>query len=479
LLLGLAPLVLSVLLGGCGARSGLDCFGERCGLTDGNGSPDAGRLDDDDTLGNAPPVRIPPREEGVPVPDNPPPDVPVDQPTSSCGRDGLWRGSLSISSREELRQLEGCNEVEGDLIITGFAIDDLSELRSLRVVGGTLELSSLTGSLAGLESLQSVNNLQLISLSVPSLAPLGSLLQVGSNPLDENGGQLWMSEVDGPVDLTGLGSIASLRSLAIRGSGTLQSLSGLSVPAAMNAVTIERAPALSDILGLTNLVELQELQLIELNLASLAGLQNLQSMAALGLVNMPFLLDLDLLGNLTSLDVLVLQNTAVLSLAGLAQLRGLENAVISNNPNLVDLTGLSQVEALTELTVSDNSNLLSMPPFAAVGVMEQLILRRNPLLGAGPSFPSLVDVDLLEVSDNPSLTEVLGFSALQTARRIDVRRNTALTSIDLSQLGSVRTLNISCNPALPESSVEPLASVSSSSVISGNEGSANVCAETL
>lgn len=478
---GLVGVALALLAAGCGARSGLDCFGERCALTGTLGSPDAGLGADGaigrDGIGNAPPVVIPPRDVGVEPPEVPP-DVPVDQPSTGCDRDGRFRGSLVILSPEQLRQLEGCREVDGDLIISGLNVDDLSELGQLRRVGGTLELSSLTLALSGLENLQSVNNLTLESLNVPSLAPLASLRQIGSNPLDEDAGRLAIARVDGPLDLNGLGSIGSLRSLDIDRIGTIRSLSGLLVPAAMTSVKIASSPGLTDIVGLDQLIEVEVLQLSGLGIRSVLGLQNMARAGSVAIIDMLNLIDLTFLGP-TSVDVFVLENTAVENLDALALLRSVENVVISRNPSLTDLDGLSQLEALTELSVLDNANLVVLPDLASVGVMEQLILRRNPLLASGPGFPSLVEVGLLEVSDNPALTEVVGFTALSAARRIHIRRNASLTNVDLSQLSAARTLNISCNPVLPESSVEGLAGVSGSAVISGNQGSATPCAEPL
>jgi len=481
LLLSLGLLGLPTLFA-CGARSGLDCFGERCGVGGEAGAAgiddddDDGVEDDDDPVGNVPPVEVPTRPEPGPPPDVAPPDFPNEQPSTGCGPDGRFNGSFIANSKQELAGLTGCREVDGDLFISGFVFDDLRELSELRSVTGTLELSSLTGSLAGLENLQSVNNLLLVDLNVPSFTAFVSLRQIGVNPLDENSGQLGLSRANGPFDLSGFSSLISVRSLAFTECGTLQRLSGLSLPSAMTSVAISGCPSLVDVSPFAALGQLDTLNLRGLGVASL-GLINLVTAGSIALINLPGLVDVSGLSSLSNVDVLYVDGTGLTSLTGLSSVLSMENVVISNNPNLTDLGGLAQLQELVELSVTDNASLPALPELVNIGVMEQLSVRRNPLLLTGPRFPNLVELDQLDITENAGLTEVLGLPGLQTARSIEIRGNSALTSLDLAGLSNVRSLHISCNPVLPESSVTPLASVSGTSVIQGNEGSTSPCVE--
>lgn len=468
----------------CGARSGLDCFGERCGVGGEAQEPDGAiddddddddRPDDDDPVGGVP---VPPRPDVGPPPDVAPPDVPAEEPSRGCGPDGRYNGSfVALSDPQQLADLVGCREVDGDLAISGMVIDDLSELSELRSVTGTLELSSLTGTLQGLENLQSVNNLLLVDLNVPNFTPFVSLLQIGVNPLDGNSGQLGFAELDGPFDLSGFGSLISVRSLTVSQCGTLQSLSGLSLPSALTSVSLSSCLGLVDLSPLAALGQLDTLHFSDLGVTSLGGLLNLVTARSIALINLPDLADSSGLSSLSNVDVLYIDNTALTSLSGLSTVLSMENVVISNNPILTDLEGLGQLQELVELSVTDNASLSALPVLSNIGVMEQLSVRRNPLLLTGPRFPNLVELDQLDISENASLTDVLGLPSLQTARSIEVRSNSALTSVDLGGLSNVRSLHISCNPVLPESSVTPLASVSGTSVIQGNEGSASPCVE--
>ena len=226
-LLGLG---LSVLFA-CGSRSDLDCLGERCAL--GQGGTDPG-LEPDETSGNAGGVAAvggrgsnPPPEAEPPPPGGGTPDETPSSAELPCAFDGIFDASMLVETAADLALLEGCSEVNGDLAILGLATDDLSELRQLRRVNGTFQLV-MSGSLAGLERLESVHNLWLESLDTQSLEPLANLLQIGTGSEDD--GVLVISGLVQARNLIGLDNLQAVSDIFIVDSSSLQSLVGLAIP---------------------------------------------------------------------------------------------------------------------------------------------------------------------------------------------------------------------------------------------------------
>jgi len=63
----------------------------------------------------------------------------------------------------------------------------------------------------------------------------------------------------------------------------------------------------------------------------------------------------------------------------------------------------------------------------------------------------------IDVESNRQLASLTGFSALETAGTIRVVGNEALRALDLGRLRNVEYgIIVSCNPALPEASLEGL-----------------------
>jgi hypothetical protein len=107
--------------------------------------------------------------------------------------------------------------------------------------------------------------------------------------------------------------------------------------------------------------------------------------------------------------------------------------------------------------------------------VDQVVIRDNVRLQSGPLFLSSTRIEDVSIARNPSLMQLLGFSTVREARRIEIVENANLTAIDLGALQSVRRLDIRCNATLPESSLEPLRSLTGQVRISGNLGSSSRC----
>lgn len=484
-------LVAGALSVACGARSGLECFGESCSrLDDGEGGqqgfdPDGDDEDEDDPAAQPPfgtggtagtgggrPTRPPRPDE---VPDERPPTQPSDMPASSfCAVGGAFDGSIDVRDAITLEQLRGCAEIDGDLTISGTSLGDLEPLSRLRIVTGALTVSNFVGALDGLRALEGVRSLTLENTSVATLSPLQNLFQIGSGrPL---GGGLVLSQNQLLTDLSGLGNIQAITSISISDNPLLLTLAGLNVPAEVETLSVHDNPQLGDLAGLENL---QVAQAVEISnspsLRSVAGLASLRSTTSLALVNAPNVTTLEL-PQLGSIAVVYLENVGIATLNGLSALRQVESAVIQNNPSLLDVERLGSLEAIRELSVINNSSLARLPDFTGVISIDQVYVRNNPVLVVGPGYPNVAEAGTILVSDNPSLTNLTGFRILQRAREIDISRNPSLVELDLGTLGSARSVRITCNTTLPESSLEAvMLNVQGTVDVWGNQGSPRAC----
>jgi hypothetical protein len=484
-------LVAGALSVACGARSGLECFGESCSrLDDGEGGQQGFEPDgdeDDDEPGVQPPFGTGGtagtggggRPTRPPRPDQPPDDLPSSQPddlpvASLCANGGSFDGSIQVGDETTLEQLRGCAEIDGDLTISGTGLGSLEPLFRLRIVTGALTVSNFVGALDGLRALEGVRSLTLENTSVATLSPLQNLFQIGSGrPL---GGALVLSQNQLLTDLSGLGNIQAITSISISDNPLLLTLAGLNVPAEVETLSVHDNPQLSELAGLENL---QVAQAVEIrnspSLRSVAGLASLRSTTSLALVNVPNVTALEL-PQLGSVSVFYLENVGVATLNGLSALRQVDSAVIQNNPSLLDVERLGALEAIRELSVINNSSLARLPDFTGVISVDQVYVRNNPALVVGPGYPNVAEAGTILISDNPSLTNLTGFRILQRAREIDISRNPSLVELDLGTLGSARSVRITCNTTLPESSLEAvMLNVQGTVDVWGNQGSPRTC----
>jgi hypothetical protein len=194
----------------------------------------------------------------------------------------------------------------------------------------------------------------------------------------------------------------------------------------------------------------------------------------LSIVDEPALTDLGGLAQLGALDVLRIEGVGARSLDELASLTRAGSILIEGNAALEQIDRLQGV-SFDELSVSYDTALTHLPAFVAPQSLQRVYVRGNPALQNGPELPNLASVESLTVRDNAALTRLDGFGALLSARSIEVSNNPRLEALGLGALERARTLRIVCNPALLESSLEPLRDIGGSVIIQGNMGSAAPC----
>lgn len=486
--------VAGALLAACGARSGVECFGEACvrvedepsGFDPGDGDPAGGRPPVGDGgrggrdgagggSGRGGSGGGAGRGGGSSAPEQLPTDTPLEPPAAACAPPArTLNRSIDVSDEATLQSLDGCEVIDGALTIFGRGLRDLRPLSRLRLVTRALRIASYGGSLDGLEALEAVDALTIESSDVATLAPLGGLRRIGGTGL-RGRGTLRLRNNPNLVDLAGLGGLVEVLALDIQENAALTSLDGLSVPAQLESVSLVNHPQLADVTALQPL-QLAEAIVIEAarSLQSLGGLSSLREVRTLSLVDLPALRDLAL--PVVSVNVLYLDGVGLGTLDGLSAITRIESAVIQNNPNLVEVDRLGSLEALDELSVLGNPSLVQLPSFVGVLALNQLYVRDNAALAAGPGFPLVTSAGTLLVSQNPALTHLTGLGALASARTIDISQNASLVELDLGALSRARSVRVTCNAALPEASLDGLrSSVDGSVDVWGNFGSPTPC----
>jgi len=159
---------------------------------------------------------------------------------SPCG-DGIVNGDIQIARQRDLDALLGCEVIDGDVRIlqppaSGEQLN-LAPLASLRQVTGTLKLEQLH-SLAGLDALAQVGNLELLRLGTEDLTGLSRLERVQWDPpILGYAGFITITDCENLPSLAGLERLTAWNGLNFRNAPALETLSGLAGPERSRAST--------------------------------------------------------------------------------------------------------------------------------------------------------------------------------------------------------------------------------------------------
>lgn len=361
---------------------------------------------------------------------------PVEAPDGPCG-DGVVVGDVFADTQEAIDALRGCSEVTGDLTLRPFPEIDLTPLSELRIVRGDLRVNpeiaqtdqSVTlPSLAGLESLEQVNNLLLRQVAVADLSALANLRRVSFDPLGPHdaGGTIRIRRCDQLRDLSGLDSLREFADFLLERNASLTSLSGVRFPPSLRTLAVAE-PALTDLSALAPVRNVESVQL-----GPTTVLQNLDGLA---------LQEVELL-NLSD-------NAALQQVDSLSSLVLLETLIVKHNDKLQQLPSLDGALDVRAAIVVDNAELRNVPSFANGGRGPYSVgaySAEHVELGFGPPFRFM---DLFEVGDNPRLTRIDGIgSALIDVAQVAIYDNAALSEVNFGSLSKMSSLQILDNPAL-------------------------------
>ncbi|MCD4723517.1 MAG: T9SS type A sorting domain-containing protein [Bacteroidales bacterium] len=284
----------------------------------------------------------------------------------SCLPEGI---TFSTQSQIDSFQINypGCTEIEGDVIIEGSSINDLSPLIVVTNIGGYLN----------------IGNYNVGTASLKDLAGLDSLVSIGSDLIIVNNQRL--------NDLTGLRGITSIAGyLRILGNDSLENLVGLeNISSVGEAFHIWYTKNLYNTSGLESLIAIEGDFSVIANdkLKNFLGLENLVSIG--GWFHLEWNDSLDCFMGLENLDsihgnFIITTNHTLSSLSGLNNLTSIGGGLsFHGNDTLENLSGLQNLTSIGgALYIQDNDNLVSLSGLDNINSnsITNLGILENPIL---------------------------------------------------------------------------------------------------
>ena len=394
-------------------------------------------------------------------------------------------GSVAFYTQSDVNQFPilhpNCDTVEGDVLIQGGDITDLSPLVQLKSIEGTLHITSnpRLKTLSGLDSLSYVEELRIeYNDSLENLMGLGGLVTAREIRIEANP-QL--------RTLQGLYQLEYVSVLKIYRNRRLKDLRGLdsTVFDAQNRTRIEiiRNDSLESFKGLENATALLSLRVrSNPRLVQWKGLENLQSIGTMEVEFTP-LSSFRGLNNLESIERLILKHTSFDSLkgaprwkrlvalyidfeGGLTDLRGLESLVdqpryvdINHASNLRSLRGLENVRYLDYLRLSDNPLLQNLRGLQRLHTVSNFVIVGNVQLRNLEGLPALTAVEEWTIRNNKALVDLGPLPSLRRVRSLTIERNASLTSLQgLERIAAdeLSVLRLRENPQLSYCHVRPI-----------------------
>lgn|GEM_PF-4368761 len=312
----------------------------------------------------------------------------------------------------------GCTVIEGDLIIVGYDIIDLSPLSDIVEITGILSLENCfqLGSFNGLSSLVSINGIDLrgyldeFSISgLPSLTYAGELIQI----LPTFGQDLIITDFSGLANLEHLPDMTFYLAALPNGFMGLESFSGTAGNWHFINVTIVGFNGLEGVTsfetlhfdvctfpqqfsGLSSVVSIGAIALFGCNFLNFNGLNNLQSVTDNFLVIMTNYLGDD---NLSSLE-------------GLESLQSVVGHFYIEGGIFQDCTGLNNLESVGgSIGFMHNNDLLNLSGLESLeSAMSGVLLMNNLNLNSLQGLNSLINTGTLWIESCPSLNTLLGLN---------------------------------------------------------------------
>ncbi|MCB2222016.1 MAG: T9SS type A sorting domain-containing protein [Bacteroidetes bacterium] len=322
----------------------------------------------------------------------------------------------------------GCTEIEGDVIINGDDISNLSGLNVITTVSGSLKIygNNILTSLSGLENLVSID----------------SNLYIGNKILINRYG--WWYGEGNPMllNLEGLSNLNYIgKNILIIYNESLTSLTGLeNVPSLLGNLEIICNNLLENLNGLNNINSIEGDLVIGGNngLINLSGLENLET------VNGNFSLHVRLGGWLYGYEV---GNQSLLNLTGLNNLSYVNGGLtICNNNSLENLTGLENLTAINGplwigFWYGGNPSLNKLSGLDSLNsIGGNLSIIGNNVLIDLSGLDNLSSIGgYMEVVLNDNLLNLKGLESLTTLNGLGIHSNNSL--LDFTGLKNLSTIS--------------------------------------
>ena len=388
---------------------------------------------------------------------------------SEPGNAQVCQADLVLSSQAQVDAFN-CAEVEGNIIISGADITNLSALSTLTKVVGRLSIvdnPNLT-SLNGLSGLRSVDDFLAIALNplLTAVSGLSALEQVGGlaistnntlrnldgfgslggitkaglsindNPaLDNISGLDMLQTINGGVsiinngDLRAIKTFNNLKTLSeiwIWANGNILEIDGFNSLLSVNELSIQWSSALSTIQGFSALTNVHNIQINENpKLSAIEGFASLGSISGdvfltedLALANIGAFSEVDSIRG----ELRILNADKLVDMSSLSSLKYAGSIKLSNNNNLRNINGLT---SLSELGPGDGRALVR-------GIAYALEVSFNDMLSNLDGLSSLTSASgPIRIFSNSALESIDGFSSLtQIKGSLDINNNASLKSLD-------------------------------------------------
>ncbi len=278
---------------------------------------------------------------------------------------------------------------------------------------------------------------------------------------------------DVPEDV--LDSLSNLRQvdgvLELRGHATLTDLDAFACLERVVALSLAKAPALTDLTGLAGLLAAPSVSLRGLGIAALPTFApGFEGVAVLSLGDNPALIDLgpaSAWGPLNGGFVLTLDHNAALTdLSTLGPLLTIPDLLLSvqitDHPALTSLDGLEPAE-IQSLYLTDLPQLADLAPLATLTKAGDITLDDLPKLTSLAGLHNLGEATRIilggciedGVGGLDGLTSLAGLDGLTSVGELAIANNDGLTSLaGAPALGVVNFLSVVSNPALPQAAYQ-------------------------
>jgi hypothetical protein len=305
-----------------------------------------------------------------------------------------------------------CTEINGNLVISGADITDLTGLSMLDTILGDLSIyeNPLLLQLEGLNAVRLINQ-RLSIFDNESLSDLNGLNALKTVRFD-----LGIYRNDALASLSGLDSLRSVNigGLSIVENPVLTDLDGIrNLDYIGSEISIVNNDNLTDLTGLSNISIIENWLLISNNnlLPNLEGFENLTEIQGyMEIENNDALSDISALENITSigLDFRIYDNDLLTNLDAFSNVTAIGGSMgIRDNIALTNIDGLSNVSSFggAGLAIFNNDLLTNLDGLRSIDSLAGLLIFNNEILAdiSGVENIFLFDVTGLYIEDNPEL----------------------------------------------------------------------------